>query len=495
MPTALDGLLGTFGKEVSVTPKVMTTITPEALREAGKIGFAALKKHKFYEIKEEDGLTVVNLFGDNYRFFLDKKKKCVWMRSQHHFKHTSIFRLCTRNKEWEGIFSFPREIVANVMTRYLNSLGMEAKGNKEIKFLGTQFKIVASQAYNADKRKIAKVFGGILWQILDKEIASLTVKLFGFGATSLDYTLVWNNKEEILDTLRKAPGVLPIWRSVVLRKMSSSDFTLYDIQKNINYPAKVSNFVFPNIIDTVKKSLVDLKPVGWRFLVNSPVNRIAVICKMTDGHDLNRWLNLFAEVGVAPRHTILKKVIECLMGRDLTKDFVALLRAGFSVAAKSRNVSNFWLNEMERVFDWYWTGIVLDNNQRKAPWSWFLRQEREWHRRINVSKSVLEKKVWQSALDVCKIDDYDIIPLTDSVALAEEGSEMRHCVYSYLEDCMDGTRRIFSIRKGKDKVATLELRRIFTTWSAGQIKGYCNANLEVKFKNLARKLAEKYNKV
>jgi hypothetical protein len=297
-------------------------LTREMMREAGSKAFFALKKYKLYESNTEGSLTTLSLFGDTYRFFFDSERKIAWMRSKHHYQKSSNFKLATRHKEWEGIFSFPRSVVADEMRKVLDAQKIEVRGEVDNKKLGTEIRIVATQAYNADKRKLGRIFGGVLWKHYDHEIACLAMKVYGLSASALDYSIIANNKEEFLDTLNKAPAVLPIWRDLVLVKMhheriklppppptpeeiaegdaAEDDFFTallgapqprpqrnaarvmkdwnnihpnYDhpgyLATSLNYPEEARTFHFPDIIKRVKNHLDGrgLTSAGWRFLL------------------------------------------------------------------------------------------------------------------------------------------------------------------------------------------------------------------------------------
>jgi hypothetical protein len=518
----------------------------KVIRKAGSLAFFALKKYKFYDSKTENGVNILSLFGDTYQFFLDKGRKLVWMVSKHHYQQSRTFKLATRHKEWEGIFSFPRHIVATEMGKHFSEAKMEAKGEKENRQLGIQYRIVASQVYKADKHKLARVFGGVLWKHLDREIACLAIKIFGLGANSIDYTLIWNNKEEILDTLQKAPGILPLWRDMILVKMCPNQKfnELYDtdghsarsmwsfpaqIATKIDYPKDVDCFEYPNIIQTVKEALdkQGLTTAGWRYLIKLPPRFVSRIIMYTGGRDTVHMLNWLAAIGVVPRYTILKPLLMNTQNTgQRTAALTSLIRVGLTVAQKSRSIRNFWAGQFHLVLDWFNNAnerlhipdvpkefgvcrqqcqirqAVLDHNQMKAPWSWFMRQQEEWHANAaQRTKDKTKQQVWESALSEIEIKGYQIVPLTDAHALVDEGQDMHHCVANFVRNCVDGESRIFSIRKNGVKIATLELRNMSNLfnmvnagkWAVNQVREVCNADASQEIKKIAEVVANKYN--
>jgi len=97
------------------------------------------------------------------------------------------------------------------------------------------------------------------------------------------------------------------------------------------------------------------------------------------------------------------------------------------------------------------------------------------NRRGKRKRSVL---VWESALATCDLGEYQVIPLTSSWALQQEGREMGHCVGSYDRLCAKGIMQVFSIRDSKGvQVATMSLTFKDDYWFLDQIKGRENAEV------------------
>jgi hypothetical protein len=74
---------------------------------------------------------------------------------------------------------------------------------------------------------------------------------------------------------------------------------------------------------------------------------------------------------------------------------------------------------------------------------------------------------------------WSMVELTDAKALQYEGSQMRHCVLSYVTGCMQGKKAIFSLRlhasdtRKTKRMLTIEVNR--ATKSLVQVRGYANA--------------------
>jgi hypothetical protein len=93
----------------------------------------------------------------------------------------------------------------------------------------------------------------------------------------------------------------------------------------------------------------------------------------------------------------------------------------------------------------------------------------------NPGKNKKRALVWESALGDHELGGYQIIPLTNSRALRQEGRAMHHCVGGYDERCAHGRARVFSIRDlmGK-RLATMSLVFKNDYWQLEQIKGVAN---------------------
>jgi len=375
------------------------------MRKAGSEAFFALKKVKLYESKTEGSLTTLSLFGDTYRFFFDSERKIAWMKSQHHYQKSSNFKLSTRHKEWEGVFSYPRMLAYTLMNANLLKEGIVVTGATDNRTLGTECKIITNQAYRGDKRKLSRIFGGILWKHYDHEIASLAMKVYGLSSSAIDYSIIANNKEEFLDTLQKAPAVLPVWRDLVVLKMYQSrkplapspppeqppaddedEFlallgaavprnqrmpALYEnlreeagniehpgyIASSFNFPEEATTFTFPDIIKTVKIHLESrgLKSAGWRYLLRLSPRIVQMIINHTGGRDFVHLLNWLAVIGVVPRQSLIKPFLRNIaFNADRTEDLTAVLRTGFAHAQKMRRgVKTFFDGQMHMVLDWF----------------------------------------------------------------------------------------------------------------------------------------------
>ena len=88
---------------------------------------------------------------------------------------------------------------------------------------------------------------------------------------------------------------------------------------------------------------------------------------------------------------------------------------------------------------------------------------------------------WESLIGPFEAGDFQVVPLTSSNELREEGELMNHCVgRRYHRWCHVGAVRIFSIRDLDDRrVATASIYYDFDEkrWRIEQFKGYANGDV------------------
>lgn len=151
--------------------------------------------------------------------------------------------------------------------------------------------------------------------------------------------------------------------------------------------------------------------------------------------------------------------------------------------------------------------VHLDDkfNQR---WSWAkAREEAEaWHRQIRRIKDH-RNFFRQYGLRYEDVIDYsplpphasvlglDFVALQSGEALTEDGFVMHHCVASYAGQVIKGTSRIYSIRQGEKRLATLELCRQDKRLLLVQLKGPYNSAASNDVRGAARIFVEQCNKL
>jgi len=148
---------------------------------------------------------------------------------------------------------------------------------------------------------------------------------------------------------------------------------------------------------------------------------------------------------------------------------------------------------LSSVLDWLIaTKPILDKNQHKLGWTYLVKVSDDWHR-LNTDdeyygNNVSEFPCWSCLVDECqdawlavfpKNNPYKLIPLTTPEQLWGESKAMDHCVYTYMESCIAGGTRIFSVRDASNglRFATAEMSFHGDRWKLVQLKGKSNQEL------------------
>jgi hypothetical protein len=148
---------------------------------------------------------------------------------------------------------------------------------------------------------------------------------------------------------------------------------------------------------------------------------------------------------------------------------------------------------LQPVLDWFLdTKPAFDKNQLKRGWRYLEKRSDEWHEQISI-RNLYEEIVSENYGWDCLLADYlaqyrkvfpasslyMIVPLTTGRLLFDESEAMNHCVFTYIDYCIDGSARIFSVRlaQSKERFATAELNRSDSGWKLIQLKGKSNREL------------------
>lgn len=91
-----------------------------------------------------------------------------------------------------------------------------------------------------------------------------------------------------------------------------------------------------------------------------------------------------------------------------------------------------------------------------------------------------------------KINEVTFVPLSTGSDIIAEGSEMKHCVASYLQAAMAGETFIVSVQKNNEKIATLELvQGDEDEWEVSQLYGPGNSIVTADIEDAAFDLLDK----
>lgn len=151
------------------------------------------------------------------------------------------------------------------------------------------------------------------------------------------------------------------------------------------------------------------------------------------------------------------------------------------------------LPKLQPVLDWFVaTKPTFDKNQLKRGWMYLEKASDAWHEHNQANYSygvtiseypnwecILSKRQENSPAVIPKDSPFEIFPLTTPQQMLEETQAMHHCVVTYIESCIEGTTRIFSVRHAGNgqRFATAEFSRISGEWKLVQLKGKSNLEL------------------
>lgn len=129
-----------------------------------------------------------------------------------------------------------------------------------------------------------------------------------------------------------------------------------------------------------------------------------------------------------------------------------------------------------------------------AGWArWLALAEEDAARR----RAALKPASWPCAVEQLRTPDAEVLALATALSLFEEGRALRHCAYSYVEQCRRDHVRLFSARMhhhGRSERATIGLMRRGRQWRIWDIRGACNRRMGGHWIALARQLAETYSR-
>jgi hypothetical protein len=136
-----------------------------------------------------------------------------------------------------------------------------------------------------------------------------------------------------------------------------------------------------------------------------------------------------------------------------------------------------------------WQGVSRDFLLAALSEKWSLNNiiaaSKSWHKVVGNSSFKEVFSMWSALCPTLTAPNgVQLVPLTTSAELAEEGRVMRHCVGGYAQQCLSGGSHIFSVRDAKGlRLSTLQLVQRDRSVSVGQNFAFANgraSNLAVE---------------
>ena len=101
---------------------------------------------------------------------------------------------------------------------------------------------------------------------------------------------------------------------------------------------------------------------------------------------------------------------------------------------------------------------------------------------------------WDSLVDRMMLLGLTAVAIRNEPELVREGAIMMHSAGEYAPPCIRGTSRIFSVRHGNQRIATMEICLENGRWRLAQVSGPLNRQPGRRVRDLAEAVARAYNR-
>lgn len=339
---------------------------------------------------------------------------------------------------------------------------------------------------------------------LDSEVLQLALqarwRARGPVCTQYMYSRVWQHPALYREVRREAPNLL--W---VLD---------YAIGDGLVPPAG-------RVLASLKEAFLadGLGERSWRLLARSRRRDFDLVLQKVRGRvgeNIVAWLKLHEKLDLnemmphAFQLELLRQVTDLqadevatldLIEEWLDLDFLKLAAREAISRRRAGTLGAFVLHELGLGFRWEAAAdrkTLLRNGN--FDWETVMRRASRW-KEAEDRRLAAGREHWVSALGVRHYGDFDVVPLSDSFMLWLEGMEMHHCANRFTKACLDGSKRMFSIRSAASgrRLATLLIGRgpILArggryAWQVSSLKGFANAPVRDALARLGQQVACDY---
>lgn len=260
---------------------------------------------------------------------------------------------------------------------------------------------------------------------------------------------VWRNEKAFRQVARENPHLLPLLQAFIEQVPDGETVRTKDP------------------VLTLKKKFRDsgLSEASWRYVVHHGSKLFRDAWSSTSGQETLevavRYLDALESAGLPPPPppSIVKA---WLHGYNPHRENDARLEAHFQhmidpVALRAGLIEADRLRQKGRVEGFaeeflgvcWWSEHILDlldENQARAGWSWFVRRWQE----AEAAQAILEDTEqlhWMTRLEEFQKGRMTVVPIDSSESLILESLAMRNCLQSYIEDCAKGKFEVYSVRE------------------------------------------------
>ena len=260
---------------------------------------------------------------------------------------------------------------------------------------------------------------------------------------------VWRNEKAFRQVARENPHLLPLLQAFIEKIPDGETVQTKDP------------------VLTLKKSFRDsgLSEASWRYVVHHGSKLFRDAWSSTRGQPALevavRYLDALESAGLPPPPppSIVKA---WLHGYNPHRENDARIEAHFQhmidpVALRAGLIEADRLRQMGEVEGFaeeflgvcWWSEHILellDDNQQRAGWSWFVRRWKEAEA-AQAKLDDTDKRHWMTRLESFQKGRMTVVPIDSSEELILESMAMRNCLQSYTEDCSSGRFEVYSVRE------------------------------------------------
>lgn len=301
-------------------------------------------------------------------------------------------------------------------------------------------------------RSAILLIGRALWDanIFRKDIFSVAIRVHGFNLLIEKYNAAACSLEQLKERIAEAPHLAPWLYSISLNLTRDEVGIMYDTS--------------PEVLKNAKQRFLEEggSEQGWKWLTKQGWKW--AFCISPDFFSrFAKPVSLLAslQVGKIPFHYDFVRYLADQKSSDSiqTRNILLAIKAAV-IAYKKRKVR---LKDIEAMFPL--VHDYVESLERplapKTSWRTLCERQRRWHQEQAWKKAEearANNRTWPALLNAPLYEgNLVLVELSQSFDLFEEGTAMGHCVGSYVPRCLEGTSRIFSVRRGENRLATIEL--------------------------------------
>ncbi len=359
------------------------------------------------------------------------------------------------------------------------------------KRLTNQFAILGD-----DSRRAGKSLAKYLWAFVDKPVLSLYLKIHQCSLSATSFKAVHALANQKLDVQRFQTQALWLpWLSRVHRKH-------YHHPELFSYSyllTCVRGDVTKNMVRKINQQQRQVQHWLIEHLHHAP--QLLPVLGMLRAYPSSivlKLLNIIARVPLDPCYDDRRPIPSNKLIVHIVQRWAHyfLPMAGQVKVRKQKDQWRRALNQFQDIWDWMLNEeVALHKNQ---TWYSLTQQHERWIAKLNVENQAkaeaLDATTWTSCQNAYMLPKVSIEEITAGQRLRQEGREMEHCVFSYLEDCAKGRYRVFSLKREKER-ATLGLSQdpITLQCQYDQLRGAQNELSSREMEQATRQLIQQIN--